>query len=111
MNLQLVEAYIDRLKDLLAKADVSVVPADVAKIDGFFTGFDQVAGTIITAKEVSHERCKRHFCDADLGRDLPRPHCEVFQSIRLVSTQTAHIVERLGKYHKTQTGFHALIPL
>jgi regulator of protease activity HflC (stomatin/prohibitin superfamily) len=46
MNLQLVEAYIDRLKDLLAKADVSVVPADVAKIDGFFTGFDQVAGTI-----------------------------------------------------------------
>lgn len=34
-----------------------------------------------------------------------------FQSIRLVSTQTAHIVERLGKYHKTlEAGFHALIP-
>ncbi|MBL4680472.1 MAG: paraslipin [Pseudomonadales bacterium] len=34
-----------------------------------------------------------------------------FQSIRLVSTQTAHIVERLGKYHKTlDAGFHALIP-
>jgi regulator of protease activity HflC (stomatin/prohibitin superfamily) len=34
-----------------------------------------------------------------------------FQSIRLVSTQTAHIVERLGRYHKTlDAGFHALIP-
>ena len=34
-----------------------------------------------------------------------------FQAIRLVSTQTAHVVERLGKYHKTlDAGFHALIP-
>ena len=46
MNLQLVETYVDRLKELLGKADVSVVPMDVAKIDGFFTGFDQVADTI-----------------------------------------------------------------
>lgn len=46
MNLKLVESYIERLRSLLANADVSVVPADVAKIDGFFTGFDQVAGTI-----------------------------------------------------------------
>ncbi|MFT4797374.1 MAG: regulator of protease activity HflC (stomatin/prohibitin superfamily), partial [Candidatus Azotimanducaceae bacterium] len=36
---------------------------------------------------------------------------KLFQSIRLVSTQTAHIVERLGKYHKTlDAGFHALVP-
>ena len=34
-----------------------------------------------------------------------------FQAIRLVSTQTAHVVERLGKYDKTlDAGFHALIP-
>lgn len=34
-----------------------------------------------------------------------------FQSIRLVSTQTAHIVERLGQYQKTlDAGFHALLP-
>ncbi len=34
-----------------------------------------------------------------------------FQSIRLVSTQTAHIAERLGRYHKTlDAGFHALLP-
>ncbi|MFP6807577.1 MAG: stomatin-like protein [Pseudomonadales bacterium] len=33
------------------------------------------------------------------------------QSIRLVSTQTAQVVERFGKYHKTlEAGFHALIP-
>ena len=36
---------------------------------------------------------------------------QLFQSIRLVSTQSAHIVERLGRYHKTlDAGFHALIP-
>jgi regulator of protease activity HflC (stomatin/prohibitin superfamily) len=53
MNLQLVENYIDRLGSLLKKADVSVVPADIAKIDGFFTGFDQVAGTIADGKKGS----------------------------------------------------------
>ena len=34
-----------------------------------------------------------------------------FASIRLVPTQSAYIVERLGNYHKTLgAGFHALIP-
>ena len=34
-----------------------------------------------------------------------------FAAIRLVPTQTAHVVERLGKYHRTLgAGFHALIP-
>lgn len=36
---------------------------------------------------------------------------KLIQSIRLVPTQKAYIVERLGKYHKTlDAGFHALIP-
>jgi regulator of protease activity HflC (stomatin/prohibitin superfamily) len=36
---------------------------------------------------------------------------KLFQSIRIVSTRTAHIVERLGQYHKTlDAGFHALLP-
>lgn len=36
---------------------------------------------------------------------------KLIQSIRLVPTQKAFIVERLGKYHKTlDAGFHALIP-
>ncbi len=34
-----------------------------------------------------------------------------FQAMRLVPTKSAHIVERLGKYHKTlDAGFHALWP-
>lgn len=36
---------------------------------------------------------------------------KVLQSIRLVATKKAYIVERLGKYHATlEPGFHALIP-
>lgn len=36
---------------------------------------------------------------------------KLFQSIRLVATKQAYIVERLGKYHATlEPGFHALIP-
>ncbi|WP_371186896.1 SPFH domain-containing protein [Thalassotalea maritima] len=36
---------------------------------------------------------------------------KLFQSIRLVPTKSAYVVERLGKYHKTlEAGFHALFP-
>jgi regulator of protease activity HflC (stomatin/prohibitin superfamily) len=36
---------------------------------------------------------------------------KLFQAMRLVPTKSAHIVERLGKYHKTlDAGFHALWP-
>ncbi|MBT1444051.1 paraslipin [Shewanella sp. JM162201] len=36
---------------------------------------------------------------------------KLFQSIRLVPTKSAYIVERLGKYHSTlDAGFHTLIP-
>ncbi len=36
---------------------------------------------------------------------------KLFQSIRLVPTKSAYVVERLGKYHKTlDAGFHALFP-
>lgn len=36
---------------------------------------------------------------------------KLVQSVRLVSTKEAYIVERLGKYHATlEPGFHALIP-
>ncbi|HCD14331.1 MULTISPECIES: SPFH domain-containing protein [Shewanella] len=36
---------------------------------------------------------------------------KLFQSIRLVPTKSAFIVERLGKYHMTlDAGFHALLP-
>ncbi|QBY03875.1 paraslipin [Thalassotalea sp. HSM 43] len=36
---------------------------------------------------------------------------KLFQSIRLVPTKSAYVVERLGNYHKTlEAGFHALFP-
>ena len=36
---------------------------------------------------------------------------KLFQSLRLVPTKKAYVVERLGKYHRTlEAGFHALIP-
>ncbi|WNC69205.1 SPFH domain-containing protein [Thalassotalea nanhaiensis] len=36
---------------------------------------------------------------------------KLFQSICLVPTKSAYVVERLGKYHKTlDAGFHALLP-
>ena len=36
---------------------------------------------------------------------------KLFQSIRLVPTKSAYVVERLGKYHATlEPGFHALVP-
>ncbi|NMP17195.1 slipin family protein [Thalassotalea sp. Y01] len=36
---------------------------------------------------------------------------KLFQSIRLVPTKSAYVVERLGNYHKTlDAGFHALFP-
>ena len=45
-NLQLIESYIDRITKLYEKADVSVVPSELAKMEGFFAGVDQVAQTV-----------------------------------------------------------------
>ena len=46
MNLQLVGSYINRVSALLEKADVSVVPGELAKMEGYFAGIDQVAHTL-----------------------------------------------------------------
>jgi len=46
MNLRLVETYIDKVASLFREADVSVVPNDLAKMEGFFAGVDQVSQTI-----------------------------------------------------------------
>ncbi|MFP6807578.1 MAG: SPFH domain-containing protein [Pseudomonadales bacterium] len=46
MNMRLIETYIDRLSDLFEEADVSIVPQDLARIEGFFEGFDQVSNTL-----------------------------------------------------------------
>ncbi len=46
MNMRLIETYIDRLSDVFQYADVSIVPQDLAKIEGFFDGFEQVSKTL-----------------------------------------------------------------
>ncbi len=46
MNLRLIETYIDRLSDLFKSSDISIVPQDLARIEGFFEGFDQVSNTL-----------------------------------------------------------------
>ncbi len=50
MNMRLIETYIDRLSELFQGADVSIVPQDLARIEGFFEGFDQVSKNLNTAK-------------------------------------------------------------
>jgi regulator of protease activity HflC (stomatin/prohibitin superfamily) len=46
MNLRLIETYIDRLSELFQHSDISIVPQDLARIEGFFEGFDQVSNTL-----------------------------------------------------------------
>ncbi len=46
MQLRLIETYIDRVSELFKEADISVVPKELAKMEGFFAGIDQVTHTI-----------------------------------------------------------------
>lgn len=46
MNLELVGSYVDRIDDLFKQADISVVPRELARMEGFFEGMDQVSQTI-----------------------------------------------------------------
>ena len=45
-NLRLVEQYVTRLSNLLEEADVSLVPNEMAHMQSFFAGMDQVAQSI-----------------------------------------------------------------
>ena len=46
MNMQLKEQFITQIGKILAEADVSVVPAELAKIEGFFEGMEQVTSAV-----------------------------------------------------------------
>ena len=48
MNLKLVEQYVDRLGQLFKDADVAIVPKELAQMESFFAGIDQVSHTIQT---------------------------------------------------------------
>ena len=46
MRLRLLEAYIDEVSGLFKDADISVVPGELARMEGFFEGIDQVSRTM-----------------------------------------------------------------
>ncbi|GIU27562.1 paraslipin [Shewanella schlegeliana] len=46
MNMQLKEQFIAQVGKILGEADVSVVPAELAKIEGFFEGMEQVTHAV-----------------------------------------------------------------
>jgi len=46
VNVRLVESYIDQVDSLFERSDVSIVPTELANIEGMFEGFDRVATSI-----------------------------------------------------------------
>ncbi|MEZ9823186.1 SPFH domain-containing protein [Shewanella sp. 10N.286.45.A1] len=46
MNMQLKEQFISQVGKILDEADVSVVPAELAKLEGFFEGMEQVTHAV-----------------------------------------------------------------
>lgn len=46
MNMLLKEQFIKQVGEILQKSDVSVVPAELAKLEGFFEGMEQVTATV-----------------------------------------------------------------
>jgi regulator of protease activity HflC (stomatin/prohibitin superfamily) len=50
LKMQLVEQFIETFGEVTSKADVSVVPLELAKIKGFFDGISEVSGGLPTSK-------------------------------------------------------------
>ncbi|GGI80911.1 SPFH domain-containing protein [Shewanella gelidii] len=46
MNMQLKEQFIKQVGGILENSDVSVVPAEMAKLEGFFEGMEQVTSAV-----------------------------------------------------------------
>ncbi|MCL1040073.1 MULTISPECIES: SPFH domain-containing protein [Shewanella] len=46
MNMQLKEQFINQLGKILNEAEISVVPAEMAKLEGFFEGMEQVTQSV-----------------------------------------------------------------
>lgn len=46
MNMLLKEQFIKQVGDILQQSEVSVVPAELAKLEGFFEGMEQVTATV-----------------------------------------------------------------
>ncbi|SEL58765.1 SPFH domain, Band 7 family protein [Colwellia chukchiensis] len=50
IKMRLLEQFIAQTSDILTTADVSIVPSDVAKLEGFFQGMEKVTENIQGAK-------------------------------------------------------------
>lgn len=50
IKMRLLEQYIGQTSDILQTADVSILPSEVAKLEGFFNGMDKVTQHIQGAK-------------------------------------------------------------
>lgn len=48
--MQLKEQFIEQVGEILQKADISVVPTELAKMEGFFEGIQQVSNTAAGSK-------------------------------------------------------------
>jgi regulator of protease activity HflC (stomatin/prohibitin superfamily) len=46
IKMRLMEQFIKQTGDILNTADVAIVPSEIAKLEGFFTGMDKVTQTI-----------------------------------------------------------------
>ena len=50
IKMRLMEQFINQTGDILKTAEVSVLPVELAKMEGFFEGMDKVTQTIQGAK-------------------------------------------------------------
>lgn len=50
IKMRLMEEFIEQTGKVLSTADVSILPTDIAKLEGFFTGMDKVTTSIQGAK-------------------------------------------------------------
>ena len=50
IKMRLMEKFIQQTGEVLSTADVSILPTDIAKLEGFFTGMDKVTTSIQGAK-------------------------------------------------------------
>ncbi|KGJ87898.1 SPFH domain-containing protein [Thalassotalea sp. ND16A] len=50
IKMRLMEEFIQQTGDVLNTADVSILPAEMAKLEGFFEGMDKVTATVQGAK-------------------------------------------------------------
>ena len=50
MNMLLKEQFIGQVGKILAESEVSVVPAEMAKLEGFFEGMEQVTHAVSGAQ-------------------------------------------------------------